>query len=95
MAEMNPAEDHQAQRHLGEVRDSQHREVIKGVEVVRGDPSLTSFLVVEDLRNGQPEFCDHAPKVWVWVAEVGADLLDNSAIVEPKTGEVFEDFDVG
>ncbi len=46
--------DDQAQRNLREIRDPQHREVVKRVEIVRSDPALAAFLVVENLGDGSP-----------------------------------------
>ena len=36
-AEMKPAAVTSAQRHLGEVGDAEHRQVVEGIEVVLGD----------------------------------------------------------
>lgn len=89
------AEDYQAQRDLGEVGNAEHGQVVEGIEVVFRDSALTAFLIVEDFSVGKPEFSNHAPKEWVRIAEVSADLLNHVSIVEPEASEVLQDLNIG
>ena len=92
---MKPPKDDQAQWNFGEVRDAEHREIIKGIEVVLGDAALAALLVVENFGNRQSEFGDHSPKVRIGVAEVRPDLFDDGAVVESEASEVFQDLNIG
>ena len=88
-------EDDQAQGHLGQIGDAQHREVVQRVEVLAGDSPLAAVLVVFDPGDRKTEFGDDAAEIGVGIAEVIADLVDDGAVVEAEAGEVLHDANVG
>src|SRR6185503_15790461 len=89
------SEDDETQGHLREIGNAQHGEVVEEIEAVAGNAALATLLVVVDPGDGEAEFSDDAAEVGIGVAIVVAYFLDDGAVVEAESGEMFEDLDVG
>jgi len=87
-----PRKGDDAQRHLGEVGNAEHRHVVEGVEVVLALAALARGLIVEDLGVGKADLGDQAAEVRVGIVH-GFDDVDYPAVIKPEAGEVFESLD--